>query len=434
MLAIWAHALASPAALFRLPRKSWGFLALYLGASALLLGGIGLLLRARRGELRDLLYAYLFPEGWHGALDLLLEHFFLTQQRVVLINAVITASLVAVTVLLFPVKEWLSASFERHGRLTREPAREHPLHRQAWQEIKLFLLFIAVQGTIFMLGYPPVPALKTAAAALGYLFLFFTFAVDFVSPVLQRHQGFYSQILRILARHPLAALSFGAIFALPTIAVGKLWAANPEWSWTWALFVVFGVNVLCIAWAAVAGTWLGARLLPGLAGVSRAGPRARGIAWAAVLVLLAANAYVYGNLALSAHHKSQVLKCDYEIDFGSFDFERPALATLLEDEATVGVSFDVHIDNPTGFDVDVEDSELVVEHRSTVVARTRLGALAVPAGQARTRRVSLSLTVEPRSLTLDRSLIDPKSWRVTLYIDVTPHLRVPVYLVHPDAS
>lgn len=433
MLASWGHALASPAALFRLPRRSWGFLALYLGASALLLGGIGLLLRAHRGDLQALLYAYLFPEGWHGALDLLLEHFFQAQQRVVLINAVITASLVAVTVLLFPVKEWLSASFERHAGLTDQPAREHPLLQQAWQESKLFLLFIAVQGAIFLLGYPPVPALKTSAAVLGYLFLFFTFAVDFVSPVLQRHQGYYSQILRLLARHPLAALGFGAMFALPTIGIGKLWAASPAWSWTWALFLVFGVNVLCIAWAAVAGTWLGARLLPALAGVARAGSRARGIAWAVVLALLAANAYVYGNLALSAHHKSQVLKCGYEIDFGSFDLERPALATLLEDEVTVGVGFDVRIDNPTRFDVDIEDSEVVVEHRGAVVARTRLGALAVPAGQARTQRVDLSLTVDPRSLTLDRGLIDPKTWRITLYIDVTPYLRVPVYLLHPDA-
>ncbi|WP_428261728.1 LEA type 2 family protein [Haliangium sp.] len=432
-LASWGLALLSPTALFRLPRAGWSWLGAYLGAGGLLLGAVTFALHRHQDDLTGLLYSYLFPVDWHGGVDLLREHFFLAQQRVVLINAVITASLLAVTVLLFPLKEWLSASFERHAGLVPEPVHEHPLLVQGWQELQLFLLYLAVQGTIFVLGYPPVPALKLAAAGLGYLFLFFTFAVDFISPLLQRHQGRYSQIIKLLARHPLAALTFGALFSLPPLAIGALWEANPGWSWPLALGLLFGVNLLSIAWAAVAGTWLAARLLPALPLTRRPGPKTRTLAWLGLLGLLGANVYLYGHLLISAHHKSQVLKCNYSVDLGSFRLGRPDLGDLLADEVAVDLGFAVEIENPTRFDLDIEDSELEVAHQGRVVARTRLARVAVPAHQTRAQEVDLELRVDPGAVAFDSALIDPKRWQITLYLDVAPYLRIPVYLLHPGA-
>ncbi|GAB4564699.1 MAG: hypothetical protein Tsb0020_15120 [Haliangiales bacterium] len=432
-LSTLVRAIASPAAVRLLPRRSWTWLGIYVAASAALLGAIALLFDLYQAPLRQLIYDYLFPGDWHSTLDLVLERFFLAQQRVVIINAIIAASLVAVTVLLFPLKEWASASFERGAGLTDQPPREHPLIQQAWQEIKLFLLFIAIQGAIFAIGYPPVPILKSVAVGLGYLLIFFTFATDFISPLLQRHRGYYSQILRILARHPLASLSFGALFALPTIAVGRLWVSHPDWSLGVAVALVFGVNLLCMAWAVVAGTWLAAKFLPILPATPRSGVRARAGAWLALLLLLGANGYLYGSILQSAHHKSQLLKCHYEVDFSSFDIEKPSLGEIFNDQVALAVSFDVVIENPTAFDVDVEDSELIVSHREKSVARSLLTALAVPAGQTRTQTIELTLAIDPQTLSWDRALLDLKTWEITLYLDIAPYLRMPVYLLHPRA-
>ena len=228
-------ALMSPLALIRLPARAWALLMGYLLACAAVLFGVRAVLVAHQGALEELVLSYLFPESWHFAARMVIERFFAAQEKIVVINLVIASALMAVTVSLFWLKELVSAAFEKDGKLVDKPNEEHPLWEQAWQEIKLLVLFFGVQGSIFWIGYQPSAAFKKTAVVLSYLFLFFTYAIDFVSPIFQRHEGHYSRILKVLAKNGLGALAFGAIFALPTIIAGRIWAHHADWSFSTAL-------------------------------------------------------------------------------------------------------------------------------------------------------------------------------------------------------
>jgi len=173
-------ALRSPRALARLPLRSWAWLVLYLGLSSAILALIAWQLGAHKDELRALLLGYFFPESWHTTVDFVIDRYFAEQHAAVIVNATIALGLACVSLLLFPVKEQVSASFEVHASLTDEPIEELSLAMQGWEEVKLFLLFVAVQGSIFWIGYGADPVRTNAAIALSYFWLFYSFAIDWV--------------------------------------------------------------------------------------------------------------------------------------------------------------------------------------------------------------------------------------------------------------
>lgn len=422
-------ALLSPLAVLRLPRRAIAYLVAYVAASAAVLYLVRWLLLAYQGELEQIVLDYLFPSSWHFAAEIVIDRYFAAQERVVVINLVIASALMLVTVTLFWLKELVSAAFECDAKLTSAPVSEHPLWEQAWQEVKLLLLFFAVQGSIFWIGYQPSLAWKKTAEVLSYLFLFFTYAIDFLSPLFQRHRGHYSRIIKTLAKNAGASLVFGAIFALPTIVVGRVWEHSPEWTWGRALAILFGANVLTIAWACVAGTWLASRLMDDFDDTRRSLLPSRLLSWVVVLGLVAGNGYAFGAVGLSIHHKSQILKCHYDVVWSSFGFERPSLLDLLADEVELGLHVDVDIENPTSFDVDLEDNRLEIRHRGELVATTSLAPVSVPAKQSRRQTIAFSMKVSPSMIKKGRELFDASAWKMALYLEVAPGFEFPVYLL-----
>ncbi len=419
-------ALYSPAAVVKLPARSWGWLALYLSLAAGVLGVFGWLILEHSGALRGAALSYLFPDSWHFAAGYVVDRFFDAQQIAILMNAVIAGSLLLVTILLFYVKERLSASFEEGANLTGRPMHELPLWLQAWEEIKLFLMFLAVQASIFWLDYYPGRWRVVVALIASYGFLFFMFAVDFLSPVMQRHDGHYSRILKTILRHPVAALVFGAIFAAPSIVAGYLWPLN--------IVAVFAANAIGIAWAAVAGTWLGARMLDDFEGTPRSGVPLRVVAWVALAALLGWNGYRFGALVRSVHHKSQVLKCDYSVDLGSFGVDMPSFVALLDDRVEVGLHFDVTIHNPTRYKVEIENNRLELIHAGENMGTSRLSPVTIEPGATVDHRVELTLEVTPSRLRKGLDLLDPDDWEITLYLEVAPRFEFSIYLLRPGGA
>lgn len=422
-------ALKSPLALGRLPRKSWAFLAVYALLAAVMLAVVGLVILAYQKDLRDMVLGFFFPELWLGVIDVFLDRLFVDQQRLVAINAVVTGSLLLVSLTLFAVKELVSASFEVEGKLVSQDIAEHPLWEQAWEEIKLVLLFIAVQGTVFWLGYSPNPIRVGASVVLSYSFLVFTYALDFIAPIFQRHEGHYSRIIKTLLRHAPASFTFGLIFASPAIVVGLLWTAHPEWSWKLAITLLFSVNVVTIAWAAVAGTWLGAQLMDDFETTKRSGVTSRVASWVVLLAVLAGNAYAFGAVGKSLLHKSQILKCHYSVDLDSFEIDRPGLSSLLSRKVKVGVHFDVEIENPTEIDVEIEKNRLEITHDGQLIATTALAPIAIAHKSTERQRVNLSVELSMSLIKQGRDLFTSGGWEMTLYIQVTENLELPVYLM-----
>lgn len=416
-----------------MPAKTWGLFLLYLALCGVVLGAVAALLIAYKQDAREAVIAFVFPKSWHFAVDILLDRFFENQQRIVLINAVITGGLMVVTMTLFIVKEMVSASFETDGKLTTKQQSEFPLWEQGAEEVKLLLLFFAVQGSIFWIGYYPGAIRATTATVLSHMFLFFTFAIDFIAPVFQRHAGYYSQIIKLLATRPLTSIAFGAIFAAPVLVVGHLWALNPDWSWEVSIGVMFGANVVGVAWAAVAGTWLGCHMLDDFEATPRSNPITRIVAWLLLIAVLVYNGYTFGSVGLSVYHKTQILKCKYSVDYSSFSFDKPdLLSAFTTRKIDVGVKFDVTIENPTKIDVELEQNRVEVEHKGDHIATAKLSPTEIPAGETVRETIKFSLSISPLELRKGRSLFERDAWKIVLYLQVAEKFEFPIYLLDDD--
>ena len=145
--------------------------------------------------------------------------------------------------------------------------------------------------------------------------------------------------------------------------------------------------------------------------------------------MLAANAYAFGSAGLSIHHKSQLLKLDYDVDLTSLSVETPRLRDLLARRASGALLFDVDVNNPTDFDVEIEDNRIEVTHAGEVIAESALPRLDVKAGESVRTAVRVPLSVKPAMLAKGLDLVDLESYEVTLYLQIAPHFELPVYLI-----
>jgi len=437
---VWHAVIAGPLTLLRLRGRALGLFVVYLLLAAGVLGLGGWLVLRHRGDALALLAAYLFPESWRLVAEQLIERFFENQVRAVLVNAAVSASLGLLALLLFRVKERLSIAVEKQLELSTGPTTEFSLPFQAWEELVLVLALVASQMTVFWVGYPPDPTRRQWATVLSYLVLFVSYAMNFISPILQRHRLRYGTIAKVLVRRPLAALAFGALFSLPPILVGKWVATQVGWPLWRTLGVLGAVNVLSIAWAAVAGTWLGSRLLPVALQTPRASVAARLLGWATLLGVFAVNVFAFSSVAMSLHHKSQLLKCHYTLVPSSLHIDLPKWSELNWKEVKLGLRADVDIENPTTFDVDVERNRLIVRFDAIDLAEARLSPLSVPAGERRVTHIELPVVLRPEvlkhwpsgfSLSNLATLAELSHWDLTLYLQVAPHFEWPIHLLTP---
>jgi hypothetical protein len=137
-------------------------------------------------------------------------------------------------------------------------------------------------------------------------------------------------------------------------------------------------------------------------------------------------------LALSAHHKSQILKLDYDVAWTSFGVDLPGVRDALKGKLTGGIHFDVEIGNPTAFDVVIEKNRLEVTHDHTVVVETKLSPVEVAAGQTVQETIELDGALDATLVRRGRDLLDASAWRITLYLEVMEGFEFPVYLLAPE--
>jgi len=197
--------------------------------------------------------------------------------------------------------------------------------------------------------------------------------------------------------------------------------------------VLFAASVLSVGWAAVAGTYCGAQLLPDARRTDPPAKATRTLAWLLLLGLLGWNAFRFGAVGLSLHHKSQILKCEYSLEWTSIGFDRPGVVDfvggLRRDVVQVGVHFDVTIRNPTPFDVQVERNRVEIAKDGQRVAGTRLTPLRVRAGDETRVRMAVPLELTPTQLARGTQLLQAEGWKITLWLEVAPGFEFPVYLL-----
>ncbi|MBN2496836.1 MAG: hypothetical protein JXR96_19755 [Deltaproteobacteria bacterium] len=400
-----------------LDRRAWALFVTYLLVASGVVAGFAALALALGPELERALLAYVFPEHWRLTGRMVYEKLFDQLGRQALANFVLNGGMAAISVTCFAVKEILSRRIEQRNRLTggHEP---WPLWRQLIEEIKFAVLYLLAYNIIFWLSYPPIGFLRTAGTVLSYLILFVFFNITFTCPLFLRHRIGYAGMVRVFFARPLASFGYALVFCGPAVLAARL-AQGQSLSTVVALQL--GIHVLLVAPAASAGTWLAARLLPAAKAMRPTPLVARLVLVGGMLATLAVSVLVFARLADSVHAKSQLLKCRYRVDWSSFQLELPSFSDL-----SLGLSFDLEIENPTHVDVRVEDSRLVIRNDQRYFSTVELMRIEVPAGQSRRQKVALKLQVALSRLLEYKTLVS-RPWDFVLWVEVAEGWEFPVY-------
>jgi hypothetical protein len=205
---------------------------------------------------------------------------------------------------------------------------------------------------------------------------------------------------------------------------------HPELSFARSIAMMFGTSLGCIALAIVSGTYVASRLLPAAAETRPFSFPVRALAWFGGLALLGMNLYTFGVVGRSFHHKSQILKCKYHVLPNTVSIKLPDMENLLRDGAKLGISFDVEIENPTPFDVEIEKNRLEVRHAGSLMALAAITPLRVPSHGKATPHVEIPVKLDAKAaIDKGRQLLDRTKWAATLYLQVTPEIELPVHLL-----
>lgn len=381
----------------QLSGRTWTRAVTYAVAIAAVFAGIGWYLITHEADLRTAVLTFFLPDDLMFVGEALIEKFLQPQQMAVLINALVTGSVVLVSMLTFPFKEWLSASYERDTQVTggRTP-HPPPLWEQALEELKLLVFYAAMTLLVLRIGQTPDPAYKTAALVLSHLVLAITVAIDFASPTLARHGIRYADIVRVLASRPFRSLAFGAVFAAPPVIVGLLvvkWQIDPRT----AFVLLAGVQVITIVLAVLVGTIVGGTLLDLAERTPPVPGGLRVLGWLIALGLLVVNGLFFGAAGKALYHVSPLLKCEWRMVPDSFDIETPS---LLDPKLSLGL--DVRIHNPTDRTVRIGENTIEARHETTVIATTALPPFEVAPGG--TARHHLQFEVKPKGGLLNAGL------------------------------
>lgn len=412
------EALVSPFAIFRGRAPFYVALIAYLSLGLLIFGVFGYWLVDNQHVIKQAVMSYLLPQSWHYLSDKLLGFFFESQTKVVLASMVINGSLVIASIILFPLKEYCSARFEEDGAYNNGPPKEFPLWLQALEESKLLLLYLTAQSVIFAIGYYPYEWCNWLSSGLSIVFLCFSFGLDLIAPTLQRHRIRYTSIIQLLSRKLLVTMLFGGLFALPLLLLGNWILMETSLPLAQVASILFLVNMFALAIAIPAGTHIASALLAEAKKQSPLTASAKRLALGVLLLALAISGGFHARVALSMHHKSQFLKCEYDLDWSSVYLDMPSLGALFKGEKEAVLRFNLTIHNPTPFDLSVENSVLSFWQKDNLISRTHISAFSVASGQTVEQPMQLKVQLNGQLLTGFSQITE--GWRAQLEFELLP--------------
>lgn len=408
----------APISLRRLKKGSFVWGAIYSLSTFIVFGLFVWLMLSNQQAIKELLLDYLFPKSWQNISEKLVEFLFESQAKVVLSNMILSGSLVLASITLFPVKEKYSAAFEQDGDYQNGAIKEFPLFLQAWEEVKLFLLYLTAQSVILWIGYYPYQWTTFLAISLSYLFLFFTFGLDIIAPTLQRHRINYSLMLKYFLAHPLLTCGFGLLFSFPLLVIAHYVFKQPELTFIEMTSILFLVNILFLSIAIPSGTHLASRVLSEIRVTHKPTISSVRKSYLAMSILLIFTLFLHSRLIISLHHKSQLLKAEYDLDWSSIEFDMPSLSQIANGKALSQFSIDMVIHNPTQFDILIEPSVIQIQQDKKSIASIDINGFYLASGEK--KRINLELNSNS-----DLSLLSElpqllEGWRVDMYLDLWP--------------
>jgi len=406
----------SQCAMRHMRKQSFSWMTIYLAIGLMLFALCSWQLLSHEQDIKNLILDYLFPQSWHSISEDIVRYFYEKQAKIVIANMILGASLVVASVFLFPIKEKFSEYFEREAGYQNGAKEEFPLWEQGIEEARILLLYLAAQCVILWIGYYPWPFTQWLSIGLSYFFLFFTFGLDFISPTLQRHKQSYAVILKALGKKVCLVVTFGALYSLPTVMLARIMFEFESLSLLEVSGILFLVNMLFLTLAIPAGTHIASKLMQEVKSTSAPSKRTMRIGVTSIFLILVAGLYLHSSLFKSVHHKTQLLKAEYSVDWGSFDLSMPTLGALFSSKSLTKLSFDLQIHNPTEFDIVIENSELYIEKQDKHIAQVDLDGFAIPAGETRLVNIKLDSVSDFGKINELSSLLE--GWRIYLHMDV----------------
>ncbi len=120
----------APLSLVRLRKNSIIYFCVYLGSGLTIFALLSWFLIENQEIVKFAILDYLFPQSWQNISEFLGVYLFESQAKVVLSNLVLSGSLVAASIFLFPLEEKFSAEFEKDAGYRNGRAQEFTLTRQ----------------------------------------------------------------------------------------------------------------------------------------------------------------------------------------------------------------------------------------------------------------------------------------------------------------
>ena len=402
-------------------------LAVYIAAVTLILGGGGWFVFTHQDALEKALLDFFLPESWFIVGEVLIDRLLDPQAVAVLVNSAVATVFLVVSLCTFPLKEWVSARYERQSGCSEgRVAQELPLIDQGIEELKLALFYGALSLGVLRLGLSDDQTLRWISIVGSHVVLGLTVAIDFISPTLARHGYRYVHIMRVLLARPLRLALFGTVFAAPPVVVGYLYRAL-EWSPAMGFGLLAAVQLATIVVAVLAGTVVGGRWLGTAETVPPVRAFGRLTAWGGLIGLLVYNALFFGAAAQAAYHVSPVLKCQWRLAPGGFDVDAPTLT-----KPSIGLALSLEIHNPTLRRAKIGENRVEIRHQGALLATTAFPAFEVPPGDNATQ--TLTVRVHPKGGLLEagfravnavrkgglwnalKGAADPSAYRVTLIL------------------
>jgi len=418
----------SPLTVFQLKRSSSKALSFYLISAFLVFGLAAWLLVSNQDLIRQAIFEYLFPSSWHGNVDQLVGFFFESQAKLVLSSMILGGSLVAASILLFPLKEQYSAAFEQDANFQNGPVEEFSLIRQALEESKLLILYVTAQMLSLWIGLYPYSWATGLSVSLSILFLFFFFALDLISPTLQRHKISYIIIIKALFKNPLAALGFGLLYSLPPLLLGNYILKVESLSIIEIASIMFLVNIGMLSLAVPAGTSLASKLLKETRELKPPATKGLRIGYSLIMLTFLMGLFLHSRLALSLHHKSQILKCEYDVVWSTFDIDMPSFESLKSGQPVSKIVFDLAITNPTPFDLSIEENKLFAKQNDQLVGTVDVSGFDVASGKTVIKNLIINAEMTTQSLSNFSGLLD--GWQLSLEFELWPGIPFTVKLVN----
>jgi len=405
---------------------------IYLVSGLIIFGLFFWVLINNQDAIQSAILDYLFPQSWHSISVRLADFLYESQTKTVLGNLILSGSLVLSSIFLFPIKEKYSAVFEKMAGYRNGKVLEFPLLYQAWEEVKLFVLYLTAQSVILWIGYYPYQWTTWLSIILSYLFLFYTFGLDLISPTLQRHRTKYSLILKLLVKNWLLPLSFGILFSLPLIFLSR-------WVFTWDGYslieissILFLSNMLLLTLAVPIGTRIAGDLLNAKALLLA--PTRRTMIWGytTMLLLLLITVFLHSRLLVSLHHKSQLLKANYDIDWSSIDYKLPSFSEFTKGKSFSSLSFYVEVENPTEFDILVEKSQLFVFKGDLELAVVDITGFELASRKLERIKIQLDSNSDLSEVNGIHNLSE--DWQLTMHVEVWPGIPFIINLIEAGSN